>query len=219
MNNWLQKAAWSCKTLAPLCVAAAMALTGAAKAADMFAVPVAVAPSGPGTIRDIGGFFGARFGVFAHGIGSVEQGTIDLNGSLVTPRILPGVTGWVSYLIPRIHVGGAANLSDRTSFAYTGLVWTVPVWDRVFVEAYVGPAVHNGSLTATATHAGLGCPVLFHSGASIGYRFTERWNVMGTFEHLSNGKSLFSVNCGTNQAAVGSNQGLNNYGVRVGYSF
>jgi hypothetical protein len=35
---------------------------------------------------------------------------------------------------------------------------------------------------------------------------------------VSNGKEL-RVNCGTNQAANGSNQGLNNYGVGVGYSF
>jgi hypothetical protein len=29
----------------------------------------------------------------------------------------------------------------------------------------------------------------------------------------------FGVNCGTNQAANGTNQGLNNYGVRIGYAF
>jgi lipid A 3-O-deacylase len=210
VKTWLARSiAWT----APLCVAAALCAGGPARAADVWM------PTGPAPAVDPANFFEVRFGVFAHGVGSAEQGTVDLNGSIVTPRILPGVTGVFSVLVPRVHFGGAVNLSDRTSFAYTGLLWTIPVWDRWFAEAYVGPAVHNGSLAATATLAGLGCPVLFHAGASVGYRFSERWSVMGTFEHLSNGKTLFSVNCGTNLAPVGSNQGLNNYGVRVGYSF
>jgi hypothetical protein len=89
----------------------------------------------------------------------------------------------------------------------------------MFVEAYVGPAAHNGSLTVTPQLAGLGCDTLFHAGASVGYRFDDHWSVLGTFEHLSNGKTLFGIDCGTNQAATGSNQGLNNYGLRVGYAF
>lgn len=211
MKYWVSKVL---SRAALLCAAATLLVGASAKAADLWA------PTGPSTIAiDPANMFEARFGVFAHGVGSVEEGTVDLNGSIVTPRIIPGVTGVFAFLIPRVHFGGAANLGNRTSFGYTGFVWTIPVWDRWFVEAYVGPAVHNGSLSATTRLAGLGCPVLFHSGASIGYRFSERWSVMATFEHLSNGKSLFGVNCGTNQAVVGSNQGLNNYGVRVGYSF
>ena len=157
--------------------------------------------------------------MFWHGLGSVEQDTVDLQVEMVSPRIIPGVTGFWSFLVPRVHFGGSGNLSNRTSFSYTGALWTIPIWDRFFTEAFVGPAFHNGSLFPTATLAGLGCPVLFHAGANLGYRFNERWSVMGTFEHLSNGKTLFGVNCGTNLAATGSNQGLNNYGVRVGYSF
>jgi Lipid A 3-O-deacylase (PagL) len=64
----------------------------------------------------------------------------------------------------------------------------------------------------------LGCPLFFHAGVSIGVPITEHWSVLGSFEHLSNGKS-FGVNCGTNQSQVASNQGLNNYGLSVGYAF
>lgn len=163
--------------------------------------------------------FEARFGVFAHGVGSVERNTVDINGEIVSPRLLPGVAGFWSYFVPRAHLGASGNLSGRTSFAYAGLVWTFPVFDRFFFEPYVGPAVHNGSLTPTQTLAGLGCPALFHAGANAGYRFDANWSVMFTFEHLSNGKTLFGINCGTNQGSRGSNQGLNNYGVRVGYAF
>ena len=46
----------------------------------------------------------------------------------------------------------------------------------------------------------------------------DQWNVTGTFEHLSNGRTVFGIQCGTN-LLPGRNQGLNNYGIRVGYSF
>lgn len=163
--------------------------------------------------------FEARLGVFAHGIGGVERGTYDLNGEVVSPRLgSVSQAGLWSFLIPRVHLGGSLNLGNRTSFAYTGLLWTIPVWDRFFVEGFIGPAIHDGSFGPTATRAGLGCPVLFHAGASAGYRFTRQWSVLATFEHLSNGRELFGINCGTN-VGPGRNQGLNNYGLRIGYSF
>jgi len=196
----------------------ALTLSGGAHAADISAPPSGAPWAVPVAITDPADRWEARFGVFAHGVGSVEQGTIDLNGSIVSPRLSFGATGWWTFLIPRVEVGGAWNLSNRTSFGYADALWTIPVWDRLFVEGFVGPAVHNGSLTATPTHAGLGCDVLFHAGASVGYRFSGNWSVMATFEHLSNGRTVFGINCGTNQGP-GTNQGLNNYGVRVGYSF
>ena len=58
----------------------------------------------------------------------------------------------------------------------------------------------------------------FSYGIYGGYRFNEHWSVQGTFEHLSNGRGIFGIDCGTNQIP-GGNQGLNNYGVRVGYAF
>ena len=110
------------------------------------------------------------------------------------------------------------NVSGRTNTAYAGFLWTVPLIDRFFIEGFLGAAVHDGSLVPTATRAGLGCPVLFNSGASVGYRVSDNWSVMATFNHLSNGRELFGVNCGTNQRP-GGNQGLNIYDVRIGYSF
>jgi hypothetical protein len=48
--------------------------------------------------------------------------------------------------------------------------------------------------------------------ASFGVPINDDWTVLGTFKHLSNGRE-FGVNCGTNQARPGGNQGLNNYGI------
>jgi Lipid A 3-O-deacylase (PagL) len=173
-----------------------------------------VSPAGgPGTQ------FEARFGLFYHGVGSNEHNTFDLNGSVLSPRLDLGVTGYWAYFLPRFQLGGAANLSGRTSFAYADAAFTLPITQWLFFEPFVGGAVHDGSLTPTPTLAGLGCPLLFHAGVSLGVPINQHWSVIGTFEHLSNGKSLFGVDCGTNQSATGSNQGLNNYGLSVGYAF
>jgi lipid A 3-O-deacylase len=162
--------------------------------------------------------FEVRFGVFSHGVGSVERGTFDLNAEVVSPRLSFGASGPWAVLIPRLHVGGSINLDDRTNFGYAGLLWTVPLLDRLFAEGFVGAAVHDGSRTPTARLSGLGCDTVFHAGASLGYRLSPRWSVIATFEHLSNGRTIFGIRCGNNLAA-GGNQGLNNYGLRVGYSF
>jgi hypothetical protein len=205
--------------LAPLVLAFAWAmLPAAAGAADLYAAPAGRPWATPVPIIDPADRWEARFGVFAHGIGSAESDTVDLNGEIATPRLPLGVTGFWSFLVPRIHFGGSLNLSGRTDVLYTGLLWTMPVFDRFFVEGFIGPAIHNGSIVPTATHAGLGCHTLFHVGGSVGYRFNEHWSVQGTFEHLSNGRGIFGIDCGTNQIP-GGNQGLNNYGVRVGYAF
>ena len=162
-----------------------------------------------------------RAGVFWHGVGSQEGSTYDVNAELLSPRLAPGIDQSWKYFIPRLHLGGSANLSGRTSFAYTGLVWNFPVFTKAFVEGFIGPAIHNGSLPGTATMAGLGCPYLFHLGVSSGYHFTEKLSAVFTFEHLSNGKQLLGTSCGTNAVTPFSNgnQGLNNYGLRIGYSF
>jgi lipid A 3-O-deacylase len=185
-----------------------------AKSADLTPPPWgAVAPG----VADTGTQFEARFGVFDHGVGSIERNTVDINGSFVTPRLNLDVPGYWAYLVPRFQLGGAANLAGRTSFGYADVVFTLPITKRLFFEPFVGGAIHDGSLAPTPTLVGLGCPLLFHAGASLGVPITAHWRVLGTFEHLSNGKP-FGVDCGTNQRA-GGNQGLNNYGVSVGYAF
>jgi hypothetical protein len=200
-----------------------MAAERAAKSADMPPPTLATGASDipralpiPGDAP--GSQFEARLGVFAAGVGSVEQGTADLNGSFLTPRLNVGAPGYLAYFLPRFQLGGAVNLSGRTSFAYFDGALTLPITQRLFFEPFAGGAIHNGSLTPTPTLSGLGCPVLFHAGVSVGVPITEHWRVLGSFEHLSNGKG-FGVNCGTNQSPSGSNQGLNNYGLSASYAF
>lgn len=164
-------------------------------------------------------FFEARFGAFAHGVGSLEQGSVDINAELVFPQLwdLHNRYNWLhlddswSWLIPRPHVGGMFNTDGRTSYVYGGALWTYNVTRKIFLEGFLGGAVHNGVLAGDATHNSLGCRVLFHVGGSAGYRIMPRWSVLFTFDHISNGNAVLN--------ACSSNVGLNEYGVRLGYAF
>jgi hypothetical protein len=190
----------------------AFTLTAQSHAAD---VGQAVVQPVPGFIAlapiDPANSFEARFGGFAHGIGSPESGTVDLNAEIVSPRLFNFPGAW-SVLSPRIQMGVLGNLGGRTSAGYAGFLWTIPLFDRLFAEAFVGGAVHNGSQKGSPNMAALGCDPLFNVGGSLGYRFNERWSVMFTFDHMSNGMGIFGTNCGRNV-------GLNNYGARIGYAF
>ena len=148
-----------------------------------------------------------RGGVFAHALASPESGSLDANVELVAPRFF--VIPWLpTEATPRFHVGGMFNTAGKTSYVYAGALWTVDFTKHWFAEGFFGGLVHNGNLDDNADDMnGLGCRWAFHSGGSIGYRINDRWSVMGTFDHLSNGQIC------TN------NKGINDYGLRAAYSF
>ena len=112
---------------------------------------------------------------------------------------------------PRPHVGATINFGGLESMAYASLTWRANIFDSpVFIEGAFGAAIHNGSTdgTAVAPARNLGCPVLFHEAASLGYDFTPSASVMLTIEHASHAGL-----CGAN------NRGLTNLGVRFGFKF
>jgi lipid A 3-O-deacylase len=157
--------------------------------------------------------FEVRGGIFAHGIGSVEKNTFDLNLEFVTPRVLPfGAGQWWSLLIPRFQIGGFLNMSGRTSSAYGGGLWTFPIYDGFFAEIYAGGAINDGSQDGTATRAALGCQGAFNLGPSLGYHFNSSWSLMGTWNHMSNGNRLLGVDCP-------HNKGINDVGLKASYAF
>lgn len=136
--------------------------------------------------------FEARFGMFAHGLGSAEQRSVDFNGELVFPKLWNSPNRQWNWLIPRFDFGAMLNSNNATSYIYTGGVWTYDLTPRAFVEPFAGFAVHNGSLNGDATHAAVGCRALYHIGVSAGYRVTQEWSAMLTLDHLSNGQGTLS---------------------------
>lgn len=206
--------------LAALLVASVSA--GTAMGADLPPAQAYIPPTAPAavqpTVYDPEGFE-FRFGAFAHGVGGVEQGTYDFNGEFVLPRLPIGEDSWWSVLIPRPHVGGLLNAEGRTSAVYAGALWTIPLPRNFFAEAFLDGDLHNGYLNDPPPgRAGLGCRYMFHDGGSLGYKLSQHWKVMFTFDHQSNGHGIFGTEC-DGLGANTHNPGINDYGLRVGYSF
>ncbi|XXJ21625.1 acyloxyacyl hydrolase [Desulfovibrio caledoniensis] len=149
-----------------------------------------------------------RGGVYDHDVSfwsfHRESGT-DINGELlfVSPSFLEVL--WS----PRPHLGATVNTEGNTSHAYAGLTWELPVFSTgFFVDGNLGLSVNNGRRdTDDPDRKSLGSPVLFRLGAAVGYNLTEKVNVSLQFEHMSN---AYLAN---------ENEGMDNFGLRLGYRF
>lgn len=148
-----------------------------------------------------------RGGIYAYGVDDPPEGlSPSINFELLTSRLPVGGQAWY---VPRLHVGATINTDDAPSHGYAGFTWTVDVTDWMFVEGTFGGGVHNGDTGSDAPvgESALGCSVLFRESASLGFRFSENWSVMGTVEHLSNA------------GLCDANRGITEAGARLGYRF
>lgn len=187
------------------CLAAALSAFSITKAdaADV----IFPAPAPAAEIPTAGPFLNEiRLGVMYHDPSGPEE-SVDINGEVLFD------VGWnfnllgaPAYLRPAI--GGTVNTEGYTSQAYAQIALTVDVTKHIFLEGTFGGMIHNGEdESVTNEDLDLGCSPLFRESATIGFRVTERLNVMATVSHASNA------------GLCDKNDGLTNYGARVGYSF
>ena len=153
-----------------------------------------------------------RFGYSAQDPWGRESSSSSLAGEILFRRPLTPADLFTSYFVPRPHVGTSANLGGGTSFAYTGLTWTVDLGPRLFIEGSLGAAVHNGytgrnPFATPLDRSPLGCSPLFREAGAVGVRLSTNWSLLATVERLSNG------------GLCTENKGLTNLGARLGYSF
>jgi len=139
------------------------------------------------------------------------------DGADVTAEVLfasPGVLRWLGR--PRPHLGlAAATDAEATSYLYFGLTWEVDVVQDWFLHGSLGGAVHDGdpllereqTAEQRATQKALGCRALLRESVGVGYRVTERVNLMLYVDHISNAN------------LCDSNEGLDNFGGRIGWRF
>ncbi len=156
--------------------------------------------------------FELRGGVLASTAGP-ETGEVNLNAELVLPRFYT-LPGWQNYLIPRLHAGVVGNLQGGTDYAYVGGLWRVLEYHRIFGEIFLGGAVHDGQVNGhdfDPNRNKLGCRFAYHVGSNVGYQIDERWSIMATFDHISNGAGTLS-DCKRNEGATV-------LGLRIGYGF
>ena len=125
---------------------------------------------------------------------------------------------WEVLVRPRLHVGGYLNTRGKTNYIYSGLTWRAGIGPVLFVEGTFGAAIHDGyigtlnrgiaSVPGTRNRAALGLRVLFRESISIGLQINEKFSVIAGIEHLSHGSVVSQIN-----------NGLTNYGVKIGYKF
>lgn len=164
-----------------------------------------------------------RLGVVAHNVciancdnANKEDGP-NINGEIVfkSPEVLKIL--WS----PKPYVMGSVNTAGDTSFGGVGLQWGWKIAEGWAIEPGVGYVIHDGELTfpypqgdprndpISATTVFFGSRDLFRTSLSLNKDIGEKWGVQLMYEHLSHGQILGS----------GRNQGLDNIGVRVRYSF
>jgi lipid A 3-O-deacylase len=141
---------------------------------------------------------GALFGI--DGPKGDKDGTPDVNLELLYGPIgAEYQNAFLNHLLrPRLHVGGTINTEGNTSELYAGFTWDVFLTQRLFIEGSFGGAVHDGDDTS------FGCRASFRESGSVGFMLSERWDVMGTVDHMSNDN------------LCDANRGLTNVGIRIG---
>jgi hypothetical protein len=158
-----------------------------------------------------------RVGAFAHNWIHDENAPVDVSiEALSSPLAFPGynspwVAGnpWVSWFFdPRLSVGGMINTGGKTSYAFGGFAWRIPIYGKFFFEGELGGAVNNAVRTPTPGRVDMGCAVTFRESGGFGYQFSENWDVIASVEHVSHASFCTSIN-----------PGLTQVGLRIGYKF
>ncbi len=110
---------------------------------------------------------------------------------------------------PRPEVGATINLDGQDSIAHAGLTWQLPLFDTpVYLEGTFGAAIHDGYLTgAPAGRKNFGCRVNFYERFGVGMNLGDNATATLTYEHTSNNDWC------------GANEGLSNFGLRLGWKF
>ena len=180
--------------------------------------------AGLATLAAAGGAQAAelRLGAVAHdlgwnaGAGGKEQGAA-VQAELVGAALpLPAWTGR-----PRPSLSASLNTAGDTSYVAANLIWRAPLGGRVFGEATLGYAVHDGEIALPANPADpgrirtdreriiFGSRDLFRLNLQVGLALSDRLDAALVLEHLSHGQIL----------AAGRNEGLDSIGLRLGYRF
>ena len=167
-------------------------------------------------------------GVYDHALfasASQEHGADIMLGYRTAP-----VQGWTWLAKPSVHLILSGNTEVSTDFVALGLNWPIGLGfgGRLYVrpgfgvaytngEADVGnsadltvsPAEHQERLRLARTRIDFGSHAQFEPELAFGYKLTPRVAVEASYVHLSNGQIFHQ----------GKNQGLDDAGLRVAYSF
>lgn len=179
-------------------------------AADLLNTTPAPPPAAPVALSPFTGFE-ARFGGIAHSLLHRAEQSADINLEILSPRY-GNASGnpFLDFVIrPRLVAGGNINLDRFRNQAYAGLVWTFDFNDRFAFELGWNALVHDGPNNpgVGSNQLALGCSLLFRESFAFTYKFADNWKVVASFDH------------GSNAGFCRRNVGINNAGVKIGYTF
>lgn len=164
--------------------------------------------SGPASAHDLLWIDEFRVGALVHDLedNDAEKGA-DINLELLFAA--PGVeTGnrLADFLFnPRPHLGASVSAVGDTNRLYFGLTWDAPITELLFVEGTFGGVLHDGPTDDSSSS--FGCEANFRESISLGLNLTERWRLLATLSHMSNG------------GICDENEGLTSAGARLGYKW
>ena len=152
----------------------------------------------------------ARIGVAPANPGGRENGLLNVNGEIVTPRALKLNDRIASTFMPRFHLGSSINFNG-TRYAYAGATWTADLTSTVFVEASFGAALNDGKtgVIVPENRLNVGCNAGTREAAALGVRLSDRWSLVATLEHFS------TATCSDRDRP----RGPANFGAKLGYTF
>ncbi len=152
-----------------------------------------------------------RLGAYAHNWIDNEGAPVDLSiETLSSP--LP----WASFsnpyvdwfLSPHINFGAMINTGGKTSYAFGGFNWRIPIYGPVFFEGEFGGAVNDAVREPTYGRVDMGCAVTFRESGGFGAQLTPQADVILSIEHISHANLCGPIN-----------PGITDIGFRVGYRF
>ena len=163
---------------------------------------------GFGLIGKYSNKFELRLGVAAYDTGIFT--THSFNGAVINGELLFPSPDFLSAIgSPRPMIGvDIATASHAIHFAYLGLNWDAHFTDRLYATWSLGGAITSANdLEHSTRYKNLGCKVLFHLGAGIGYDLSEHASLELYADHFSNAD------------LCKSNDGAESAGVRFAYRF
>jgi lipid A 3-O-deacylase len=165
-------------------------------------------------------FIGETFGLGAAG----REGGTDIQIGYRTDRIQ--ALRWLGR--PQVHALASVNTKNTSNFVASGFSWPIRLKGRAYFRPGLGLAYTDGEaglppvnapglsreeiqrrLRLYNTRIDFGSHVLFQPELNLGWRFNDRWAAELSYVHLSNGQVFHQ----------GKNQGLDDAGVRLVYSF
>ncbi|MEQ8598983.1 MAG: acyloxyacyl hydrolase [Devosia sp.] len=136
-------------------------------------------------------------------LGNVEDVSFDV--LFVSPDI--DAFRWIG--APRPEIGTTISFAGRDSLVHANLTWQLPIFDTpIYLEAGLGAAIHDGALTGAGPgRQNFGCRVNFYERWGVGVNMSENATATLTYEHTSN------------NGWCAANDGLSNFGLRLGWKF